>query len=84
MSRIGESTMGVNAGRKVTAGDVRAERNRHLPPVSQQELADEMGYYQSYVSAIERGAMELSQNEYRRLLNAIEAIVARRKAEGEG
>ena len=75
--------MKIDAAKKLTAGDVRAERNRHLPPVSQQELADEVGYYRPYLSAIERNEFELSQEEYVKLLDAIGAIVARRKAEAE-
>ena len=74
--------MDVRAEKKLSAGDVRAERNRHRPPVTQQELAEEMGYYQPYLSAIERGEFELAQQEYHRLLDGIGAIVARR-VEGE-
>ena len=74
--------MDVRAKKKLDAGDVRAERNRHRPPVTQQELAEEVGCYQSYLSAIERGEFELAQREYQRLLDGIGAIVARR-AEGE-
>lgn len=75
--------MDVGAERKLTPGDVRAERNRHLPPVSQQELADEVGWYQPYLSAIERNEFELSQDEYVKLLDAIGRIVARRKESAE-
>jgi len=75
--------MKIDAAKKLTAGDVRAERNRHLPPVSQQELAEEVGCYRPYLSAIERGEFELTQDEYVKLLAAIGRIVGRRKGSAE-
>lgn len=67
--------------KELGAADVRAERSRHR--ITQAELATEVGYYTQTMTLIEAEKIELSEAEYQRLLDGIEAIVARRKVEAE-
>lgn len=76
--------MHINAAKNLTGGDVRAERHRPQPPIKQRELGRETGFFQSEISAIERGALKVVQEEYQRLLDAIERIVNEREKAGQG
>ena len=71
--------MAVKDQKRLTGADVLAERSRHR--ITQTELATELRWYVQVMPPIEDGRMELSQDDYRRLLAAVDAIVARR-AEG--
>ncbi|MBN1459537.1 MAG: hypothetical protein JXA57_08365 [Armatimonadetes bacterium] len=66
----------------LTGSDIRAERNRHNPPITQEELSAEMGWnWRGLPGFFENGIVELSQAEYQRILEAIERIAERRKQE---
>ena len=71
--------MAVKDQKRLTAADILAERSRHR--ITQTELATELGWYVQVIPPVEDGRVELSQDEYQRMLAAVEAIVARR-AEG--
>ena len=68
----------VEQERVLTGGDVRAERNRHQPIVTQGELADELGWYRQAITPIENGDVEASQAQLREMLDAVARVVARR------
>jgi len=72
--------MRVNAEpRELTCGDVRAERNRHLPMVTQEELAKELDWYTPALTLVEDGRIEVTQEQFRRILDAIACIIVRRQ-----
>ena len=63
----------------LTGGDVRAERNRHTPVVTQDELQEEMGWkVRGVAGLIENGEIEATQPQLQKMLDTIERIVARR------
>ena len=65
--------MGKAAKTTVLQGsDIRAERSRHR--LNQQQLADRLGTYIGTLVAIEREHVELTQDEYRRILSTIEEL----------
>jgi len=45
---------------KPTGADVRAERYRQTPPITQGELAEHLGWYRQAITLIENGQMEES------------------------
>jgi len=65
-------------GKLLAIGDVRAERNRHLPIVTQRELAAELGWAISVIGPVETRKIEASQEQLQAMLDAIQRIVARR------
>ena len=68
--------MSIEATEKpLTGADVVAERSRHR--ITQSELAKELGWYTQVLPPVEDGRVELSQEEYRRILAAIENLAAK-------
>ena len=68
--------MAIEAHEKpLTGADVVAERSRHR--ITQAELAQELGWYTQVLPPIENGTVELSQEEYRRILAAIDRMAAK-------
>ena len=65
--------------RLLTAGDVRAERGRAVPIVSQEALAKELGWNTPAVIDIEVGKVQVTQEQLQAMLDAITRIVARRE-----
>ncbi len=64
---------------QLSGGDIRAERNRHNPPVTQDDLSQELGWqWRGIIGKIENDEIELSQAEYQRILDAITTIIQRR------
>ena len=62
-------------------GDVRAERNRYTPIVTQDELVRALEWnWVGLIGMIESGAIELSQGEYRRIIDAVQRIATTRQA----
>jgi len=59
--------------------DIRAERQRTNPPVSQVELAQALGLQQVDISRVEMEHFELSQEEYQRWLATVRKLIAERE-----
>ena len=64
-----------------TGRDIRAERNRYQPIVSQRELARaaDLGRGTHLLSALERGRVQLDDNMRRRIEAAFDTIEKRRR-----
>lgn len=58
--------------RTLSGRDIRAERARHK--VTQPQLAEKVGAYLHVIVGIEREQVELSQEEYHRILDAIKEL----------
>jgi len=72
--------MGVKSeSRELTCGDIRAERNRHLPMVTQEDLAKELDWYTPALTLVENGQIEVTQGQLQAMLDAISRIIARRQ-----
>ena len=61
----------------LTGADMLLGRRR--ANVTQEELAGELGWYRQLLMAIEGETIELSQNDYRRILDALDRITAARR-----
>jgi len=69
---------------KLTGTDIRAERNRHNPPITQEELSAEMGWnWRGLPGMFENDQIELSQEQYQRILDGIARMAARRREQAE-
>jgi len=63
----------------LTAGDVRAERARHIPVVTGEALAEELGWHHPTLVDLELGRVDATQEQLQAMLDAITRIVARRE-----
>ncbi len=68
---------------ELTGADVRVERNRYTPIVTQAELASEVRWYHGTIAKIENGEMKLDQNEYRRLIEVVQRLAAQKKTRNQ-
>jgi len=66
--------------RVLTPGDVRAERGRQVPVISQESLAKELGWHTPTVVDIEIGRAQATQEQLQEMLDAVERVIAERKA----
>ena len=64
---------------RLTPGDVRAERGRHVPTVTQEVLAKELGWHEPTLVDLELGRVDATQEQLQAMLDAITRIVARRE-----
>lgn len=79
---------GVRTTQKLAGGDIRAERARYQPAITQVELAEELAggneaqattTWRAILGKVEADELELSQGEYERILAAIERVAAARE-----
>jgi hypothetical protein len=66
---------------ELTGADIRAERNRQTPIVTQEELAKGLDppIYTQTVGLIEGGEIEVTQGQLQAMMEAIRRVVAERE-----
>jgi len=62
----------------LTIDDVRAERNRYRPIVTQEHLAIELGWPEALATLVEAHPVQLTQDQLQAMLEAILRVVAKR------
>jgi predicted transcriptional regulator len=63
---------------ELTGDDLRNERHRYKPKVTQEELAKKSGFYYPAIPGVENGDIPVTQEQLQKLIAAVREVVADR------